>query len=438
MIKPNIKYPIILILTLVFGLQHSKAQTTISRDVKLRFKGNIVAEKYEDALQSYPNGLIANFNLGIQWWTLMGEPLEYYSFEWESTQKIAISVAKYLNRDELLNYPDLLLRFDNLRPTKLNVSIDGKCGLEPFSYDIPDRKIMYSKAGVLSKNITPNSPKTWNDFWQWSPGLLHNDGGNITEHKFKSLSAVEKKTLISKLQKRYLGCSTIVVKARITDIEWPKNEIDAIFELYQKYEKGETESSPKEKVEAAKDDIANTPTYTKDDFWGEVADVKKPEVEVYSANGGDGLKYKGSDKIVVPAKNDFQIDPVACTDCKEGHQFFKLRQEGEDDYSKLFDQTGEVVIDYSFGSVMIYTNTYKHYVSQSGITHSRSTSPYSYNNVFEDRTPKGDFELVIYKTISSVKKGTYTYCITTISDVLTYDSNMNLLKTKRMTTIYCH
>jgi len=254
---------------------------TLTRDKDLRLTGHINHKIFNDeADKEYPKGLMDNFTLGVQWWEFLGEPMEYYSFKWEATQVIQIDFGTFLKRSDLDKYPDLLKRFDNIRPSHLELGLsasqDLKSSYRNIKYNLEDWQILYTKAGVLSKNLSPGSPETWNEFWKWDWDMQKNY--NIETEKFKTLSEEEQKKITRELRTKFRECTSLNVSVYIKDIKWPKSEINSIYEAYLQYKKDEKKPSPLEEVAEAEKEIAKETTYTKDDFWGDVAEVNNPQI----------------------------------------------------------------------------------------------------------------------------------------------------------------
>lgn len=282
----------------------------LKRDKDLRLTGDINHKIFNDeADNDYPKGIMDNFTLGIQWWEFLGEPMEYYSFKWEATQVIQIDFGTFLKRSDLDKYPDLLKRFDNIRPSHLELGLSASQDLNSsyrnIKYNLEDWQILYAKAGVQSKNLSPGSPETWNEFWKWDWDMQKHF--NIATDKFKALSIEERKKITSELRNKFRQCNSLNVSVYIKDIKWPKSEINGIYEAYLQYEKGEKKPSPLEEVAEAEKEIANETTYTKDDFWGEVADVEEPEVEIFESGDYFGLRYKSNNKIIVSADKYYKL-----------------------------------------------------------------------------------------------------------------------------------
>ncbi|WP_440998513.1 hypothetical protein [Fodinibius sp. SL11] len=158
-------------------------------------------------------GLMKGFDLRLQWWTLLGEPMEYYHFRWHTSNEYKID-GNWIKRTDLEKYPDLLKRFDNIRPIKVNLEIKGNFDgfvsnsetendpkIQPFfssltsdgsfsnhsdfRYRINDIRLMRAKSGVWGKAITPTSPLNWEhflEFWIFTKHVaLTNDSLNDTK-----------------------------------------------------------------------------------------------------------------------------------------------------------------------------------------------------------------------------------------------------------------
>ena len=89
------------------------AQTTINRNANLRLIGQVKGEFFSDT-----KDMLKDFTLGVEWWTLLAEPVELYNVKWNSTGHYKIEVdgqTVEINRNEISKYPDLLKRFDCLK-----------------------------------------------------------------------------------------------------------------------------------------------------------------------------------------------------------------------------------------------------------------------------------------------------------------------------------
>lgn len=298
-------FAILLILISLYGY----SQTIIKKDSNQRFNGKVSGLPDEKDKV----GLMKDFNLTIQWWAFSSEPMEYYEFNWTANNYFKIDGTK-IERQKLSKYPDLLKRFDMLKPSNIELHVVGSLDAysmdicNRFAYIIPDYKVLYFKAGTPAQNLSPDSPETWLQFWIWcnssnKVNFQYGYTGAIQESSekyYNSLSGPEKGELIKAYRNKFVNAKQIAIIDLKAEIEWPLQEMRSIAKLFAEFEKGEKEPSPLEQVAEAQKEINNETTYTKDDFWGEVAEVQKSEYEIFRENGREGLKFKGSDKIIIP------------------------------------------------------------------------------------------------------------------------------------------
>ena len=77
-------------------------------------------------------GFLKKVELDLQWWWLMGQPVYYHKLKWEIKDSIHVELIPqdqtYLARRDLIKYPVLLKRFDQLRPMKLEIGSLKKWG----------------------------------------------------------------------------------------------------------------------------------------------------------------------------------------------------------------------------------------------------------------------------------------------------------------------
>lgn len=397
---------------------NSFSQKRFKRDAENRFSGFITSNLIHP--QEDQQGFMKNFTLGIQWWDFLGEPMEFYSFKWEASGTIMLGTGKFLYRDKLKKYPDLLKRFDNIKPTNLSISISGNennSTVSSFRYELSDWQILYSKAGVESKNLSPGSPKTWNDFWQWSWELTNSEKYNLPNSEFENLSSTEKKELLGQLKTKYKNCHTIYLKAHIDKLEWPKYEIESIYSAFLKYEKGEETPSPLEEVKAAKNSIAKVTTYTKDDFWGDITPKKYPNLEVFKNDLGYGLKTKNE---VILSPNDYNyIEEIKVDSTKKiNNQYFYTDLNIE--FRKYKMNEYQIVARNGNKSTEIFWRHKVHVEEYSVLT----------NNGEIKRKPKViEFEIQIDKDLSMDRN----YKLVGGSEIRIYDNDLNLIETYNLT-----
>ena len=386
--KKILSLVLILLSTICFS------QTTININSDQRFMGQI---KGTGATYDDETGMMKDFTLKLQWWTLLGEPIEIYGFLWNTTGSYSVEIdgsKKSISRTQLSKYPDLVKRFDNIRPNKVDLFIygnaDGKStsvkrgngfayasfynkgiayktkgqSYDPYTldapilYNIPDAKLLVSKSGRMSMSTVPESPMYWNGFLRWAWRSSSPQSGptkgyviNKSEDEFKNYNQTKKDELNKELKYLYKNTTSFTLNAEIENLEWPMYELKGIIQDFEKYEKGEKEPSPSEEVKEAEKEIAKETTYTKDDFWGEVSEVEKPYPVKFEEGGMYGVKYSNTNNIILPAKYYWVGVKSHCivAKIKEGDVCSSSYQHNN---KVLFDLEGNPVITEPFSDFM--------------------------------------------------------------------------------------
>jgi len=388
----HFKYqPLVVSLLLCFSLNLSWGQTKINRNTELRFMGNITGDFHND-----PMGMLQDFTLGIEWWSLLGEPIEMYNIKWHSTGSYRVNLkgkTVIISRDMIAKYPDLLKRFDNLRPSKMDLVVYGQCegntsavkrgGAFPYSayygkgsaykkngqsYDpytlsahivhtVHDRHMLFSKSGKWGKSLVPESPKVWNEILNWKQRTSNFIAPNTeidylvlnkTVTKYNSISKSQQEDLDKKLEYLFNNTTTMSLNVQVLKLEWPETEMRSIAQLYDEYETGKTPPSPLEEITEAKKKIASQTKYENNDFWGEIANVKQLETEIFQAGKYKGVRYKGTNTVIIPAKyyaisevyDYFVVSSTPETTNKMKEEFHN--------HSVLLDKNGNIVISEFF------------------------------------------------------------------------------------------
>lgn len=331
-----------------------------------------------------PHDLMKEFSLQLQWWSLMAEPIEYYTVKWESTGHFVLGDKTY-TRKQLSKYPDLLKRFDILQPYKMEIRIQGSAeagvvtvkrgkGYNNFGFDVwysdsfkkkgqaydrhylkgnftyivEDGKLLTTKAGKLGEGLVPDSPH-WNEFLYWNSRYDKNKyaKGDKNDKALQQRNAAKFKRL-----------SKISLKGFLHKLEWNTTELRAIAQLYEKYESGELKPSPKEIVrKKTEKELKKLKQYNKNDFWTKLEKPKRPYVEIFKQGKLYGLRYKNSNSILVPPKyprlrrvGDYY---VARFDTRWEREI----PVPEKNYSILIDETGKQVLPYKFNYIKCHNES---------------------------------------------------------------------------------
>jgi hypothetical protein len=255
------KIKILSILTLIFTLI-SNAQIyhgTLEEDAKGHFKGDISVSNLmnKNSIRSADKtGLLKEYTLKVNVWDYLGEPMEMYAFQWKRNNYFEIRVGndmRSISLDDLKEYPDLVKRFKDLRPTKVDIGIAGRAGdgseknttnhykvglvevpeeVVPvemhFTYTVKDVDLLIAREGEFREPTIAGSPPTWNEFFNWSyndPSIGPAIQFNISEASFKKLSETEQKKRIKKIKDVWKQIKKMQLRLSIKTLEWPELEM---------------------------------------------------------------------------------------------------------------------------------------------------------------------------------------------------------------------
>lgn len=277
--------------------------------------------------------LLRKFDLHLQWWTLLGEPIEYYDFRWYLNDQYWLPDGGRITRNELKKYPDLLKRFDAIRPRRMDLLITGSFSNDDkgkqtappvvapfysrgnykflrteFAYFIPDRKLMITRSGEVGHGIVPGSPKDWEYFLQYP---IFYDGVTMFESLVKDNNGLRngaEKLDESSLQYRrkqlrevFREATKVEVFVQIANIEWPMSELQAIAQRFREYESGEREPTPQEIVkERVEKEAGSLTEYSGDEFWSVPDPELDPRIEIYQVGKKSGVRNKSTGETIIP------------------------------------------------------------------------------------------------------------------------------------------
>ena len=255
---------------LFLGLSNIVAQShfskTVSKEDGRFISGRVDASEF--SIRKFDNtGLVKEIHLNIELWTLMGEPVEMYLFRWIRGSSVTASDYTVLSEGSLSKYPDLLKRFNNLKPKNVELRYYVSTELKPEyvskkDLDVSGEKFINNlqitknaswgsnggatghrdinwrvhlftdKAGETGSELVPSSPKDWLHFIDWG------DPGSTNKRAYNTFKYAGKMTFYG---------------VEVTKMEPPMREIDAIAKEYRKRENGEEEKEEEEEEKEAEE-----------------------------------------------------------------------------------------------------------------------------------------------------------------------------------------
>ncbi len=261
-------------------------------------------------------GLLSGAVLVTDWWLLFNEPTENYNFQWKSSGKYQIEyfnkdgkqVYTTISKDMLSKYPDLLKRFNALKPLDVKFQINWRIGGHT-----DDDKDKFKKSYKIMGDIGSAMPHVKSDFnTKINNGLLFEASGveplsvpGIRPGKGKDFFGLAPSYNDQKFKEilAYWNISKghVINNFVVTQMRWPVAEMKSIAEKLEAYEKG-TEPSPKDQIKKADSIPLTNKTKGIDPFWEDaIVEEENHELVIYFENNKYGFKDNNG-KVIIPAK----------------------------------------------------------------------------------------------------------------------------------------
>jgi hypothetical protein len=242
-------------------------------------------------------GIMSDAALAIDWWTLFGEPAEQYLFTWKAKDYYEIisldatgssTIKRTVNKNDLKKYPDLFLRYENIKPTEIEFEIQwgledkdvfDKTGMSFTSY-YGVKNSFKTKVSSASILIEPSGKTPFG-----VPGIRQGKGeaflgleNNFPKDKLQGLMQ-----MFTKAPYQYINAVIV------TKIKWPVVEMKAIADKFDQYERGEATPSPTQIINEELRKNQNLTAYNNNDFWGDVYEDENVNIS---------LEIKGSEYTI--------------------------------------------------------------------------------------------------------------------------------------------
>lgn len=255
------------------------------------------------------SGFMKDAVLFFEWWTKQGSPSERYKFEWSNTGRFYLRLkdgSSYsVDRKSLLQYPNLLQRFDNLVPIKLEFEVSFRsAGATDKDYYAFRNKhniltdlgsagfsVLYTRkidGGIVLYTGSKES-MSWS-----SPGLL-SEGWN----GFLNFDESMKKKRSELIELFKLGNEIVISSFRISKLEWRLSDFLFIATTLKDYESGK--AKPPIEDEISKQPIPNK---AGNEFWDDTEQLDTDTEPFYDEKlNRYGLRTKQGRILVQPKYN---------------------------------------------------------------------------------------------------------------------------------------
>lgn len=346
---------------------------TSSQNIKLEKKGDVdVAFVYKDPFGyfDYPKertfvmdldqqydreiqpGLlnVSSLALRVRVWAILENIATNPVFVYRLNMEGLTGQKHYVSFQQISKYPDLVRRYKAIRPTSVNAVVG--MGLNPddkfqygayYWFNITEKDLLIS-----GSESTPFGTVPLSGTWGLKADIVYSDVK--TEYwcrhpkDFKPSNAKQEVMMkfLSKATRANASAWTKVQTGTVREnyppsntyirITWPGDAIDAIQELYFKYERGEEKPPSKEVEDAmAKKELDR---YNGNDEWGTAFEDDLKDVETVNDYQKKIIALKSKNRTVTT----FDADKYSRIDALSGTQFFVLT--AKDNTKYIVDKRG--------------------------------------------------------------------------------------------------
>lgn len=248
------------------------------------------------------NGMVKAAVLTMEWWTLFGEPVENYNFQWTTSGRYQVyqegGAGYTVERNKLAKYPDLLLRFDAIKPLDVKFVIYWRFDFDTY------KRIHSSFSAGFNYNVTTNveegllfEPSGKNPLSV--PGIRKGKGENFIDKKFNNHQHYEIYAEAKKswLQEFNQAKNITIDQFHIISARWPVKEMLTIATLFEQYEKGVKKPSPLEIVNQELNKNQGLTAYNNNDFWKDTYEEEFSSFEIKNSLDGKSQNVVSNNKI---------------------------------------------------------------------------------------------------------------------------------------------
>lgn len=303
----------------------AQTYTDVLRSEDESFQGKLVVSS--DEVSRHTQGFVRELEISFKWAGFFGQPIESYALRWQMGEVIRRSGKPPLRRSELEKYPDLLERFDDLKPTEiiLNTQVlaySTQLKPETWQENQPNNYLSASnpyfaqgtktisrvphlvirRSGKLGTDIIPSSPQNTQSFIEWN---YLPSGADAEEAASNTLNLADR-----------MRVSTLTIDT----LEVPFAALDRIQKEYLKREKEEAEE---------------------DDFWGD----EQEEESEYTSDDDDfwGDEDEEESRESTSSDDDFWACPDQSSDCWKKPEPKITQKKKAEPIEEAKNQTFEIV-----------------------------------------------------------------------------------------------
>ncbi len=219
-------------------------------------------------------------------WDILGDLVLHPTFIWSINQSSLTGRKHTVMYNQISKYPDLAKWYNNIKPSGFRAIVG--MGLNPSDkyaggafawFKLIDNDVLMETSGRSPYSV-PTAPINWGERMIIS---TYNGPDGVSFVKdfsaFTNASKEHTQTMLKKLrqtvsvaqfawtridQGQARKTTSDHAQTAIIELKWPLDDIDAIYERFLKYERGETSPTPKEQVANG---VTDQQGFAGDEFW---------------------------------------------------------------------------------------------------------------------------------------------------------------------------
>ncbi len=276
--------------------------------------------------------------LVTEWWTLFGEPVENYAFQWWRNESYHVRWIRprvnsvTVTRAELTRYPDLLRRFDALKPLDATFEVYWELlrGSQRRSYGstMPYLNVFRTTVSGLLVERSGQRPLS-------VPGIRPGAPATFLTAE----PSAELRRYAAEIARDFADMrqhDVMVTSFHATQIRWPVAEMKAIAERLLEYRaNGYAPASPREVVQSAERQAERVAPYPRADEWATPVDADEgTAVEAFTEGAFYGVRTQGREIFRARFPSGWQSPSIRAV--APGSRFFAVGRREVASYKPLY------------------------------------------------------------------------------------------------------
>lgn len=230
------------------GVGDAQTQSVTAKKQGEKYIATLPIDTYGYGIPDHASGFLDTVELDVSWWGLFDQPVYYHTLRWTISDAIRVETYKgfsiYFRKSELNRHPDLLKRFNDLRPEHMEITFDVRLQQKSVPAKVGRYGTYFDKYNVFEysktvKNVQLTIVRSGSNGENMSPGSPQDNYSEFTDYAVKPSLINSKRKVEQRLKSTFANTGTIVFRnAHISKLELPDAEIKSIYDTLMARERG--------------------------------------------------------------------------------------------------------------------------------------------------------------------------------------------------------